>query len=198
MRPTPTRIGSTRTGSTRRASVVVAVLGAVGDPEGARTVTSIIALLVALGLGMVMLAVWLHRRTRPDPEVLAPLEVMGERKWRRRDPVWQRRRLDEIRPSGASPLEPSIAPPDIDEAFDAGPSASGFDDLHEIDLEPDQQPIDDDVSRSSSEFDAPDEGQTPRDLPRPAPDEFDGSEVDPDALAAAMAELDAEFGPDRG
>jgi hypothetical protein len=79
-----------------------------------------------------MLAVWLHRVTRPDPEVLAPLEVMGERTWRRGDPVWQRRRLDEVRPEGAEPLQPSVAPPELDESFDAGPTASGFDDLHEL------------------------------------------------------------------
>ena len=103
----------------------------VGDPDGTRAVTSIVALLVVLGVGLVMLAVWLFRVTRPDPEVLAPLEVMGERKWRRADPVWQRRRLDEVRPDGAEPLQPSVAPPDLDEAFDLGPAATGFDDLQD-------------------------------------------------------------------
>ena len=63
-----------------------------------------------------MLAIWLFRLTRPDKELLAPLEVMGERKWRRADPVWQRRRLDEVRPDDAQPLQPSAAPPDFDEA----------------------------------------------------------------------------------
>lgn len=106
-------------------------LGSVGDPDGTRAVTSIVALLVVLGVGLVMLAVWLFRVTRPDPEVLAPLEVMGERKWRRADPVWQRRRLDEVRPDGAEPLQPSAAPPDLDEAFDLGPAATGFDDLQD-------------------------------------------------------------------
>ena len=85
---------------------VAGALGSVGDPDGTRAVTSIVALLAVLGIGLVMLAVWLFRVTRPDPEVLAPLEVMGERKWRRADPVWQRRRLDEVRPDGAEPLQP--------------------------------------------------------------------------------------------
>jgi hypothetical protein len=107
------------------------VLGSVGDPDGTRAVTSIAALLVVLGIGLVMLAVWLFRVTRPDPEMLAPLEVMGERKWRRADPVWQRRRLDEVRPDGAEPLQPSAAPPDLDEAFDLGPAGTGFDDLQD-------------------------------------------------------------------
>jgi hypothetical protein len=103
----------------------------VGDPDGTRAVTAIVALLVVLGVGLAMLAVWLFRVTRPDPEVLAPLEVMGERRWRRADPVWQRRRLDEVRPDGAEPLQPSAAPPDLDEAFDLGPAATGFDDLQD-------------------------------------------------------------------
>ena len=63
-----------------------AALVAVGDPGRDRTVYATIVLLVALGFAMIMLAVWLLRNTRPDPEVLAPLERMGQRKWRRADP----------------------------------------------------------------------------------------------------------------
>ena len=93
---------------------------------------SIVLLLAVLGIALVMLAIWLFRLTRPDKELLAPLEVMGERKWRRADPVWQRRRLDEVRPGDAQPLQPSAAPPDFDEAFfDQRPAAAGFDDLHD-------------------------------------------------------------------
>jgi hypothetical protein len=113
------------------ASLTAGAFGSVGDPDGTRAVTSIVALLVVLGIGLVMVAMWLFRVTRPDPEVLAPLEVMGERRWRRADPVWQRRRLDEVRPDGAEPLQPSAAPPDLDEAFDLGPAATGFDDLQD-------------------------------------------------------------------
>ena len=51
-------------------------LATIGDPDGTRTVTSIIALLLALGVGLAMLAVWLHRTTRPDPELLAPLALL--------------------------------------------------------------------------------------------------------------------------
>jgi hypothetical protein len=104
-------------------------LVAVGDPDRDRTVYAAIVLLVALGVGMIMLAVWLLRNTRPDPEVLAPLERMGERKWRRADPVWQRRHLDEVRPGGADPLEPTSAPPATDAEFERGPQPIGFDDL---------------------------------------------------------------------
>jgi hypothetical protein len=76
-----------------------------------------------------MLAVWLVRNTRPDPDVLAPLERMGERKWRSADPVWQHRSLDEVRPREAKPLEPSSAPPATDAEFERGPQPIGFDDL---------------------------------------------------------------------
>lgn len=122
------------TGSDRVAAVagpLVLVASAVGDPDGTRAVSSIVALLVVIGLLLVMVAVWLFRTTRHDPEVLAPLEIMGDRSWRRADPVWQRRKLDEVRPEGAEPLQPSAAPPDLDEAFDLGPTAIGFDDLHD-------------------------------------------------------------------
>lgn len=124
-------LGGGRFGRGRWGVVAPAVAAAVGDPTGERTIGAIVALLVVLGVGLLMLAAWLFRVTRPDPEVLAPLELMGERAWRRGDPVWQRRRLDEVRPAGAEPLQPSVAPPEIDAAFDDGPSASGFDDLHE-------------------------------------------------------------------
>ncbi len=193
----------------------MAAVGSVGDPEGTRAITSIIALLVAMGLALVMVAIWLHRSTRPDPELLAPLEMMGERKWRRADPVWQRRRLDELRPEGAKPLEPVTAPPDIDEAFDRGPAASGFDDLHD-DLHDDMhedmredttvRAASDERSRPGHDADSADvlsppdpdailvEAPTPPDLQRPSLDDLPDGDVDPEALARAMAELDVELG----
>lgn len=165
-------------------------LATIGDPDGTRTVTSIIALLVALGLGLAMLAVWLYRTTRPDPELLAPLEVMGDRKWRRADPVAQRRTLDAVRPKQARPLEPSAAPPVLDESFDAGPSAAGFDDLH-ADADPDDEPASD--ARPRGDFNPPIGDTTPQQIDRPD-DDF-AHEIDPDVLAAAAAELDAELHP---
>ena len=52
--------------------VASAFIAAVGDPEGTRTITSIVALLAVLGIGLVMVAVWLFRSTRPDHDLLAP------------------------------------------------------------------------------------------------------------------------------
>jgi hypothetical protein len=85
-------------------------LMAVGDPSRTRTVYLAIALLVALGAALVVLTVWLVRRTRVDPDVLAPLELMGDRSWRRASDVDTRvQRLDEVRPDGALTLA-AIAP----------------------------------------------------------------------------------------
>ena len=105
------------------------VAATVGDRDGGQMITSIIALLLALGIGLLVLARWVHHRTRPDPALLAPLEVMGDRTWRKADGVWQRRRLDEVRPADAEPLTRTVAPPTVDEAFERGPTAQGFDDL---------------------------------------------------------------------
>lgn len=190
----------------------VPTFASIGDPEGTRTVTSIVALLVALGLALLLVAVWLHRTTRPDPELLAPLEAMGERKWRRGDPVWQRRRLDELRPQGASPLEPSVAPPELDESFDAGPTASGFDDLR-APVAPgrssdDRDDADDEMPPDAAPPVAPPTAppvappaaprpvsgasSTPVDLVRPDLDDL-SDDFDADALAAAREELEREL-----
>jgi hypothetical protein len=94
----------------------------VGDPSRTRTVYVAVALLVALGLALVVLALWLVRRTRVDPQVLAPLELMGDRSWRREaDPESRVQRLDEVRPDGALTLA-AIAP-----MLAADPTASAED-----------------------------------------------------------------------
>lgn len=117
----------------------------IGDPDGTRTVIAIVTLLVVMGLALIMVAFWMRRSTRPDPELLAPLEAMGQRSWRRGDPVWQRRRLEEVRPADAEPLKRPIAPPTLDESFDSVPAAAGFDDLRDADEHSDRaSPHDDD------------------------------------------------------
>ena len=112
-------------------TTVLTALVAAGSDD-ARAVWSIVALLAVLGVGLAMLAVALVRLTRPDPELLAPLEVMGNRKWRRSDPVWQRRQLDAVRPADAQPLTTSPATPVPLEGFEEGPAAGGFDDLADL------------------------------------------------------------------
>jgi hypothetical protein len=215
---------------------IMVASASVGDPEGTRTVTSLVALLAVIGVSLVMVAVWLFRVTRPDPELLAPLEVMGERRWRRADPVSQRRLLDLVRPEGAQPLEPSPLPPDLDEAFDRGPDASGFEDLHDDGDRGDDggrhgAPIDPGLRSPSEAGDEvpgdltasdettglaapgapgvpaprrhgssvrvlparPSSASTPTGIVRPTPDDLPAGDVDPEVLAAAIAELDAEL-----
>ena len=78
-----------------------------------------VAGLVVIGVLFVLLGIWLFRQTRYDPPVLAPLERMGDKEWRRqRDPATQRRVLDELRPAGAEPLRPEASPPNLDAEFD--------------------------------------------------------------------------------
>lgn len=110
----------------------VAALVAAGSDD-ARALWSIVALLGVIGVALVMLAVAVVKATRPDRELLAPLEVMGRRKWRRSDPVWQRRELDAVRPPDAVPLSPAPAVPVRLEGFDEGPQAGGFADLADDD-----------------------------------------------------------------
>ena len=193
----------------------------IGDPDSTRTVWAIVALLVVMGLGLVMLAFWLRRSTRPDPEFLAPLELMGDRTWRRGDPVWQRRRLDEVRPARAEPLRRSAAPPRLDESFDALPSADGFDDLHEdahVDDVDDSEPAIDPMSPTrhtpaelpviGSGADSGDPGaggtdgdedgrgdraSTPIGSSRPFLDDLPEHEIDADEMQRAVEALDAEL-----
>jgi hypothetical protein len=98
-------------------SLLASVLGAT-DPGSSRLVYAMVIGLVVIGIALVVLAVWLIRQTRPDLEVLAPLERMGDRDWKKRDPATQRRMLDELRPDGAEPLSAQAPPPPVDDDFE--------------------------------------------------------------------------------
>ncbi len=186
--------------------MLLTVAADVGDADSTRTVWAIIALLVVMGLALVMLAFWVRRTTRPDPEFLAPLELMDDRSWRRGDAVWQRRRLDEVRPADAVPRARAAAPPRVDEAFDAGPSGAGFDDLQDHDagaVDGHEHPADARdaaADRLADEADpaSSDGSDTPTESDRPNFDELPEGEVDESALRRAMEELDAELEHERG
>ncbi len=108
---------------------VPTALGA-GDPGSTRLVYVIIAGLVVIGIGLIVLGVWLVRTTRHDPEVLAPLERMGDRDWQRSDPASQQRLLDQVRPEGAEPLSTFAPQPALDADFDRARQQPGsLDDL---------------------------------------------------------------------
>lgn len=109
-------------------AVIVAVLNTVhasapfivgaGDPGSTRLVYAMVAGLVVIGILFVVVALWLIRQTRVDPELLAPLERMGDNDWNRLEPAGQRRVLDEVRPVDAQPLEVELLEPEIDAEFD--------------------------------------------------------------------------------
>ena len=86
------------------APLAVALVGA-GDPEATRLVYAMVIGLVVIGVVLIFLGVWILRQTKPDLEVLAPLERMGDGDWKKKDPSTQRRILDELRPEGAEPLD---------------------------------------------------------------------------------------------
>ncbi len=107
----------------------VALVG-VGDPSSTRLVYAMVIGLVAIGVVLILLGVWILRQTKPDLEVLAPLERMGDGDWKKKDTSTQRRMLDELRPEGAHPLTPATRPPSIDRDFEqADHPVTSFSDL---------------------------------------------------------------------
>ncbi|NQY55269.1 MAG: hypothetical protein HRT86_02105, partial [Ilumatobacteraceae bacterium] len=106
-------------------------LATAGDPSSTRLVYALVIALAVIGVALVILGVYLVRSTKVDPEMLAPLERMGERAWRKQDPASQQRLLDEVRPDGATPLWRAEPEPERDEEFDEPPDAEGFEDLRD-------------------------------------------------------------------
>ncbi len=103
----------------RSSAVAAPVLLGAGDPGSTRLVYAMVAGLIAIGVVFILLGIWLVRQTRYDLPVLAPLERMGDKDWRRqRDPATQRRVLDEVRPAGAEPLRPESSAPNLDAEFE--------------------------------------------------------------------------------
>jgi len=103
---------------------------AAGDPQSTRIVYAMVIGLSLIGILFVLLGIWVSRQTRVDLEVLAPLERMGDRDWRKSDPASQRRSLDETRPDGAQPLQSEQLPPRVDTEFEKPDRVvQSFDDL---------------------------------------------------------------------
>lgn len=75
----------------------------VNDAGSTRIVVIVTLLLIVLGIGLGVLNVWFWRQTKPDPEALGPLVEMSSRKFAELEPIEQRHRLDQLRPSLALP-----------------------------------------------------------------------------------------------
>ena len=88
----------------------------VNDAGSTRIVVIVTFLLIVLGLGLGVLNVWFWKKTKPDPEALGPLVEMSSRKFAELEPIEQRHRLDQLRPSLALPpvneLSAEIEQPD--------------------------------------------------------------------------------------
>ena len=86
------------------------------DDGSSRLVYAMVFALIIIGVVLIVLAVVVFRRTRVDLAVLAPLERMGSRRWRKADSESRRQLLDAVRPAGAtgpSPKELEAAPVDL-------------------------------------------------------------------------------------
>jgi hypothetical protein len=103
-------------------------------------VYGVVAALLLIGIALAVLAIWLIRQTRPEKELLAPLERMHDRSWRKQEPAQMRRDLDEVRPMHARPVARGRNVPEIDDEFaQSQPRLATFDDLsvqHESGIRP--------------------------------------------------------------
>jgi hypothetical protein len=109
---------------------LAAVVGAAGDTSATRTVYGMVILLGAIGVALVVLAIWLIKQTKPEPQLLAPLERMDDRAWRKQEPAEMRRDLDSLRPAGARPVRREKDVPDVDaELALSWPTLENVDDL---------------------------------------------------------------------
>jgi hypothetical protein len=163
-----------------------ALVASAGDPSSSRIVYGIVVALIVIGVALVAVAVWVFRQTRVDPEVLAPLETMSDRRWRRLDPASQRRLLDEERPEGAEPLHPATRVPVPDEEFAAGSRpVDGFDDLK---ADPDDGAASEEAAGDGAAGVATLEGGDESDADRGA----DASAHEPSVEAAAVGETGSD------
>jgi hypothetical protein len=120
--------------------VVGLLADSVNDVSSTRKVYLLAAGLAALGVALLIITVWFWRSTRPDPALLAPLEVMGERKFRNLDEVSQQDLLNSVRPDDAQPMRWGVVEGEplnggvIDLEAAARAELKGFDDLRDADV----------------------------------------------------------------
>ncbi|MEZ5248021.1 MAG: hypothetical protein R2713_02045 [Ilumatobacteraceae bacterium] len=86
--------------------------------------------LVVLGLALLLFTIRWWRGTRPEPPALAPLEVMGERRWKSAQRSERARLLDTFRPEGARATGGAVPEP-VDLTVLASRTPPSFDDLRD-------------------------------------------------------------------
>ena len=77
----------------------------INDTNSTRKVYTLAGGLALLGIALILITVWFWRSTRHDPELLGPLEVMGDRKFKRLEGTERQQLLDGKRPTDAEPKE---------------------------------------------------------------------------------------------
>lgn len=107
--------------------------GSLTESEASRRVYLAAGGLALLGLLLLVGTVWWWRTTRNEHPALAPLEVMGARRWRRAGDPERQRLVDGVRPEGAEVGAPVVEPEPVDLAALAVGDHAGFDDLRELD-----------------------------------------------------------------
>ncbi len=176
----------------------------IKDTENTRTVYLVCAALVLLAVGLAVFTWWFWRNTRRDPEALAPLEVMGERRFVDGDQTTRQTLLDANRPVGAVPLvlgavEPLMIEPEAEPVPASAASDGDATEAGGIDPELGEQtklleipavPVAPVVANGSEQPTPVANGAGPIDpgLP-PTPDESDGKQLS----LAELANLDPGF-----
>jgi hypothetical protein len=102
------------------------------DPENARLLYLAAGGLAVAGLVLLAVTVWWWRSSRVESPVLAPLEVMGWRRWTRSTWSERKRLVDEVRPDDSLALSDAPIPPEeIDLRTLVAATPESFDDLRE-------------------------------------------------------------------
>jgi hypothetical protein len=103
-----------------RSATWLGAANSINDRSSSRTVNIIIGALAALGLFMLVVAIWLWRASRPVPPHLEGLDLITKRRWLRSDTNRREHLLDSIREvRGPAPVVPLAREP---EAIEPGPA----------------------------------------------------------------------------
>lgn len=106
----------------------------VTDRGSSNVVLAVTLFLILAGCALSVITWWFWRNTHPDPEALAPLDVMSARSFREQGPIEQRRLLDSARPTATiaaemdPPLEVESEPVDEEPWFEDDFVTEAFDD----------------------------------------------------------------------
>ena len=124
-----------------RPSALRLLADTVNDASSTRKLYLLALGLALLGGLLLGVTVWFWRSTRPEPELLAPLEKMGTRRFRQLDGRTQKELLDAVRPEDAQPMRWGVVHgdpiPDAEIDLEAAARAEmiGYDDLREPEAE---------------------------------------------------------------